>query len=55
MINDREMKVKILKQREGTLGSVVLNWDFATMDFSTLYSETQSDNNTQADRGLVSI
>lgn len=56
MIEDKEMKVKILKQREGTLGSVVLNWDFSTMDFSTLYSETQSDNNiSNEDRGLVSI
>ena len=56
MIEDKEMKVKILKQREGTLGNVVLSWDFSTMDFSTLYSETQSDNNiSNEDRGLVSI
>lgn len=55
MIEDREMKVKILKQREGTLGSVVLNWDFTTMDFSTIYSEIGEDQQTQADRGLIDI
>lgn len=40
MISDREMKVKILKQREGILGSVMLNWDFTRMNFSAIYSET---------------
>ena len=55
MIEDKEMKVKILKQREGTLGSVVLNWDFSRMDFSVLYSEIQSDNNSNDDRGLVTL
>lgn len=39
MLEDREMKVKILKQREGITGSVMLNWDFSTMNFSPIYSD----------------
>lgn len=35
---DAEMKVKILKNREGTLGNVLLNWNFKIMDFSSIYS-----------------
>lgn len=49
MINDREMKVKILKQREGILGSVMLNWDFTTMNFSAIYSETAEGTSYEAD------
>lgn len=41
MINDREMGIKILKQREGTLGKVVVNWDFETMNFSDIYIEEE--------------
>lgn len=56
MIEDKEMKVKVLKQREGTLGNVVLNWDFTTMNFSTLYSENgNNERETDSDRGLVNI
>lgn len=39
MLEDKEMKVKILKQREGVTGSVMLSWDFSTMDFSAIYSD----------------
>jgi replicative DNA helicase len=39
MIEDNEMKAKILKQREGITGSVMLNWNFDTMDFSPIYSD----------------
>ena len=56
MIEDKEMKVKVLKQREGTLGNVVLNWDFTTMNFSTLYSENaEGDKESPQDRGLIDI
>lgn len=41
MINDKEMALKILKQREGSLGKLTLNWNFDTMDFSEIYSDTQ--------------
>lgn len=51
MIEDREMKLKVLKQREGILGSVMLNWDFSTMDFSTIYSDQDSKTVTTGDRG----
>lgn len=37
---DNEMGLKILKQREGDLGKLVLNWDFTTMNFSEIYSES---------------
>lgn len=40
MINDKEMCLKLLKQREGTLGKIMLNWDFTTMNFSEIYAET---------------
>lgn len=43
MINDREMGIKILKQREGTLGKLTMNWDFDTMNFSEIYFEQDSD------------
>lgn len=39
MISDKEMGLKLLKQREGTLGSMTMNWDFDCMDFSELYVE----------------
>ena len=49
MINDREMGIKVLKQREGVLGKVVINWDFEHMNFKGIYSESgdnSSDDNT---------
>ena len=42
MIADKEMGVSVKKNREGTLGKVILNWDFKTMNFSSIYSETDS-------------
>lgn len=44
MINDREMGLKVLKQREGTLGKMTLNWDFDTMNFDEIYMEQSQDN-----------
>lgn len=44
MINDREMGLKVLKQREGTLGKMTLNWDFDCMNFSEIYMEQTEDN-----------
>ena len=44
MINDREMGLKVLKQREGTLGKMTLNWDFDHMNFSEIYMEQTDDN-----------
>lgn len=42
MFNDKEMCIKVLKQREGTLGKVMLNWNFDVMDFSEIYSESSN-------------
>lgn len=46
MINDKEMGIKVLKQREGVLGKVVIQWDFKTMNFSSIYSDDSSDNDS---------
>lgn len=43
MKNDREMGVKVLKQREGILGRVVISWDFKSMNFDSIYSESASE------------
>lgn len=45
MIQDKEMALKILKQREGTLGKIMLNWNFDTMDFSEIYADVQEIDN----------
>ncbi len=58
MREDKEMKVKILKQREGVLGSVVLNWDFTRMNFDPIYAtvEQSSDNKSEEkSRGVIDI
>ena len=39
MINDREMGIKVMKNREGVGGKVILNCDFTTMTFTGIYSE----------------
>ena len=46
MINDKEMGVKVLKQREGILGKVVISWDFDRMKFNSIYSEDTSGSDT---------
>lgn len=40
MINDKEMGIKVLKQREGILGKVLIQWDFTRMNFESIYSES---------------
>lgn len=39
MLSDKEMGIKVLKQREGVLSKIVMNWDFDTMNFDGIYSE----------------
>ena len=43
MINDREMGIKVLKQREGVLGKVIIQWDFDRMNFKSIYAESGAD------------
>lgn len=43
MFNDKEMGVKVLKQREGVLGKAYLNWNFDVMNFTGIYSESEGD------------
>lgn len=42
MINDSEMGIRVLKQREGVTGKAVINWDFNHMNFSSIYSESNN-------------
>lgn len=49
MREDREMKLKVLKQREGVLGNVMLNWDFTTMNFEPIYSSTEEESNNSSE------
>lgn len=48
MINDREMGIKVLKQREGVLGKVIINWDFDHMNFKSIYSESSASDDNQS-------
>lgn len=41
MLNDREMGVKVLKNREGTTGKAIIEWDFTKMSFKGIYSESE--------------
>lgn len=50
MFNDKEMGIKVLKQREGVLGKVIISWDFDKMDFKSIYSEG-SNNSAESDDG----
>ena len=43
MMADREMCVKVLKQREGVTGKVTMNWDFSTMNFDEIYSDVKAE------------
>lgn len=42
MINDNEMGVRVLKQREGVLGKAIINWNFNIMNFKSIYSESSA-------------
>ena len=55
MINDREMGIKVLKQREGVLGKVIINWDFDRMNFKSIYSEGDDsfDSEEESDNSAV--
>lgn len=56
MINDREMGIKVLKQREGTLGKLVLNWDFDTMNFSEIFMDNpQEDDGTDIPDNTLNV
>lgn len=55
MINDREMGLKVLKQREGTLGKMTLNWDFDHMNFSEIYMEQSADNADEAPDNTLNV
>lgn len=39
MIADHEMKLKVIKNREGSPSNIVINWDFKSMNFEEIFSE----------------
>ena len=49
MINDKEMGIKVLKQREGVLGKVIINWNFDKMNFKSIYSESSANEDFEGD------
>lgn len=53
MFNDKEMGIKVLKQREGVLGKVIINWDFDKMNFQSIYAEGENslENSDDDDEG----
>ena len=48
MRSDKEMGIKVLKNREGFLGKVFMTWDFSTMNFEGIYSMGEGDDNKAA-------
>ncbi|MBO8161069.1 MAG: hypothetical protein H0Z24_05485 [Thermosipho sp. (in: Bacteria)] len=58
MREDREMKIKVLKQREGVLGNVLLNWDFTRMNFDPIYSTVSQEEDSKTEKeksGVIEI
>lgn len=49
MRSDREMCLKVLKNREGDLGKIMLSWDFNTMQFAEIYHEETSNSGNDDD------
>lgn len=52
MFNDNEMGIKVLKQREGVLGKVIINWDFNHMNFKSIYAESSGSDEFADDESL---
>ena len=50
MVEDREAKVKLLKHREGSLGSLMMSWDFKEMNFQEIYSEYDKSDVEEAEK-----
>lgn len=56
MFNDNEMGIRVLKQREGMTGKVVMNWDFHHMNFSSIYSEEEQTSTSAEDtNGVIGL
>lgn len=53
MIEDHEAKIRVLKQREGTLGNVYLKWDFRVMNFDPIYSTDATGNTLDNNRDSI--
>lgn len=55
MINDQEMCVKFLKEREGRLGRIMFNWDFNNMVFDEIYSDdyNKKENENSSEENII--
>ena len=57
MINEKEMRLDVLKQREGVLAKIMMNWNFDVMDFTEIYSENSKapDNTQDVESNVIGI
>ena len=55
MREDREMDIKVLKQREGMTGKVTLNWDFSSMNFDAICSTVEGGDSSSKQQGVVGL
>lgn len=55
MREDREMDIKVLKQREGMTGKVTLNWDFSSMNFDAICSTVEGGDPSSKQQGVVGL
>lgn len=55
MINDGEMGVRVLKQREGVTGKAVISWDFHRMKFNGIYAEHDSGNSSDDEEQMQGV
>ena len=51
MLNDNEMGIRVLKQREGVTGKAIINWDFNRMNFKSIYAESSASENMGSEDG----
>lgn len=47
MYTDKELGMQILKQREGVLAKIVINWDFDNMNFDDIYLERDDEGGSE--------
>ena len=51
MRNDKEMDIKVLKQREGAKATTRVSWDFNKVNFDEIYTSNEQGETTIEDKG----
>lgn len=51
MRNDREMDIKVLKQREGNKGTTKVSWDFNNVNFEEIYTTNEQGSTSVSEKG----